>query len=634
MKTNRDLAEHLFQKTLGAITGLEPDVDAPLGGVSIDDVAEDSPLLYRIFHRAAGREEYIGKESGQEEFGEEGRVRSSAENLLWKAAEKGKEIFCEYYSREENSDRAKKALAVLEDPKTTPEEKAKAVSGIWAPETEMSEEEIIRRWRLAEVKPNPHPLNPNEVVLQLNALYTRPETDPHGNPAGYIPRNQRATARSVLADPGRKLADYDHPVHLFEEDEKHELIRCLRELDEDISFEKEKGVLPKDYLFPVLLSLSVTHSSLDAPCKDWIMDKIRSLNLSDISVFVLTEKTIEKMKGKVEGGPYTVFSVFGKYGVHFNALKYSQLIMEKAYGIRAGFKLDTDEGIRSRDLFAETGKTWLTTLCHSLWGGKARDWRGREVELAFNLGEYTNSKDIDALGYSKAMREPDVKASPCAGNNDLFFNKGAAHAKATALYNRFNILEDHISHSVVKGGGYGITNEGLRRYRPFTFSLVGRAEDQQFYFTGLSAGARGIFHPDLRIAHYKGAVASSERKTEASRFLGDMYRLVLFQHLVEIIGVKEDIDPMPGVFAGSLARAQVIYHLLYKASSYFSSNRKELGDELLQGWGELHNLIKQIENGEIIELLKGERKQWEDFVKAVKTLDPAEGKAIFEECKA
>jgi len=636
VKNNRRRAKQLFRKTLGAVTGLDPDMEGPLGSVSVKGFQDGTSLPCRIFQWAsgAGAEGSIAKGSSLKSEDGNHNEDLPQENLLWEAAENGKEIFCSYYSREENSDRAKAALAILENEGVSPEEKAKTISGIWAPETEMPEEDIIRRWRLKEVVPNPAPIQPTEVVLQLNALYTLPETDQHGSLAEYIPADKREIAGQVLTGPGRKLADYDHPVHLFEEDEKHELIQCLRELEKDIAFEKEKEVLPREYSFPVLLSVSVTHVNLDGPCGTWILEKLRSLRLSHISVFVLTEEVVKTIKNVLIDNTLTVYSVFGKYGVHFNALKYTQLLMEKAYGIRAGFKLDTDEGIRSKDLFAATGRTWLTTLCHTLWGGKALDWRGREVELVFNLGEYINSKDIDALGYSKAMREPDVKASPCAGNTNLFFNKGAAHAKATALYNHFNLLEDHISHTVVKGGGYGITNEGLRKFRPFTFSLVGRAEDQQFYFSGLSKGARGIFHPDLRIAHYKGAVASSEKKTEASRFLGDMYRLILFQYLAGLTGVKEDIDPMPGVFAGELGRAQAIYHLLYKASYYYSSDRTELGDELLKGWTELNDLIEHIKSGEILELLRGEQRQWEEFVKAEDTPAKAELQTLFEKSRA
>ena len=349
-------------------------------------------------------------------------------------------------------------------------------------------------------------------------------------------------------------------------------------------------------------------------------------------LFVLTEEAINSVKAELIGPGFRVYSVFGKYGVHFNALKYTQLLMERAYGIKAGFKLDTDEGIRSEELYYITGETWLQTLCHELWDGSARDWRGRKVQLAFNLGEYMNEQDINHLGYKRAMRTPDVKRRKNHQHGDLFFNKGDAHAKATELYNRFHRLQDHISHTVVKGGGYGITNSGLRKALPFTFSLVGRAEDQQFYFSGLAGGTRGIFHPDLRIAHYKGAVASSEKKTAVSRFIGDMYRLVIFQHLAEYFGVKEDIDPMPGIFAGPLARAQAFLHTLYKSLQLIENGDVESADLLLSsGWPELEELMEAIDAGEIRKRVEAEQQQWKEFVAAADAANPIETRRIFEQ---
>lgn len=604
MEEDRTRAERLFAKTIAAVVELDPAVFEP-------EAAFEVPLhrgAIDIFRRCA---------EGKTVLALDADYADSLMRLLREGASDAKEILTSFYARKENTVRARAALAVIEDPTRPPEEKASVVAGVWAPEIEMNEEDILRRWRLTDVRANPEPIRPTEVIIQLNGLYTLPESS--GD-----------RSRGLLDDPGRKIADYDHPVHLFERDENHELINCLRELEEDLVFEKEKGVLPGDYRVPVLLSVSVTHENLDGPCGEWIHERVRNLELKHIRIIVLTEKAVDKIKRELLGADIGVYSVFGRYGVHFNALKYTQLLLEQAWGIRAGFKLDTDEGIRSRDLYKATGKTWFQTLCHELWGGTALDWRGRRVDLAFNLGEYVNEKDIDRLGYVKAMREPDVKLPESHVHADIFFDKGYAHAKGTALYNRFTELEDHISHTVVKGGGYGITNAGLRSHVPFTFSLVGRAEDQQFYFSGLASGARGIFHPDLRIAHYKGKVADSESKTEVTRFLGDMYRLIIFEHLAKSAGVKEDIDPMPGVFAGELARAQAFFHLLYRAVRYFNAGKSDEAEELLRGWKELNGLIDAIDSGEIARQLARERDEWHAFVRTADTIDPELTRRAFE----
>jgi len=304
-------------------------------------------------------------------------------------------------------------------------------------------------------------------------------------------------------------------------------------------------------------------------------------------------------------------------------LKYFQLLLDKTEGYRAGFKLDTDEGIRSHDLHAATGKTWFQTLCHPYWGGSARDDQGRPVYLGVNQGEYINEKDIHAFGYANCLRKPDVSFDGNYQGPAIFFNKGVAHAKTTALYNHeVDKLEDFCSHPVVKGGGYGIDNIALRKHIPFTLSKVGRAEDQQFYMAGLSGGNRGIFAPDLRIAHYKQSVATTENATEVTRFLGDMFRLVIFQELVAILGVKDDIDPMPGVFAGELARLQAFLSILYKSYTYCAAGETPKGDLLFdRGLKELQALIREIDSGNIRSCWQNEQKDWEAFIQSVDACD-------------
>jgi len=266
-------------------------------------------------------------------------------------------------------------------------------------------------------------------------------------------------------------------------------------------------------------------------------------------------------------------------------------------------------------LYAARGKTWFQVLCHPYWGGSAVDWRGSEVLLGVNEGEYVNSTDIDKFGFPAALRIPDVSIPNSWSGPNMFFQKGFAHGRTTALYNKFETVEAAVSHTVVKGGGYGITNEGLRKAVPFTFSWVGRAEDQQFYFSGIPGGLRGIFHPDLRIAHYKASVKGAEQKTAATRFIGDMYRLIIFKRLAELMGVKKDIDPMPGVFAGELAPAQAVFATLLKAVEFNGRNNVSAAKYLLkEGTAELLDLEHRIERKEVDREVRREREMWRYFI--------------------
>ena len=499
-------------------------------------------------------------------------------------------------------------------------ENAAVMAGnLWLPELTIPEESILERWELTEVEPNPDPIKPTEVVLQLNALYTVPEEPVSGS---WLSLYEEAVQKARSGE-REGIAEYDHPVALFAPPEEHELEGCLDELDQDMAFEKSRGVLPQDYRVPVLVSVSVTHPYLDHPAGEWLRSLLEAREFHHLKILLLTEETVRKVQRNLLSRPYPNLTVLGGYGRHFNTLKYFQLFMEKGYGCRAGFKLDTDEGIHSEDLFKATGKTWMETLCDPLWGGTALDWRGNRVTLGFNEGEYVDSRDLDRLGYAGALREPDVKLPSTRQGEELFFPKGIAHARTTALYNREADGDHVLSHPVVKGGGYGVTNQALRQAHPFTHPRVGRAEDQQFYFSALPGGVRGVFIPNLRIIHYKSAVAKSEEKTEATRLLGDMARILLFRHLILKFDIKDDLDPMPGVFASPLARPQTLLHLLYRAWHFYHKGKETTAEILLaRGVAELKRLKNDIDAGEVDREWDEEKQSWQFLTSETAGLSP------------
>jgi hypothetical protein len=233
-----------------------------------------------------------------------------------------------------------------------PEEAAWAAARLWAPEIATREEDAVALWRLKNVRANPEPLKPGEIVLQLNALYTLPSRIPDDLPDGLAEKG-----RSVMDNPGRKVADYDHPVPLFEADQDHELVSCLRNLEDDLAFEKSAGVFPENYQVPVLLSVSVTHENLDTPVTAWLSHLLRRSRYRHFKLYLLTEQWCRKLDRELFSNTMTQFGVSGPYGRHFNALKYASLLFERIGPVRAGFKLDTDEAICSRDLYNATGRS-------------------------------------------------------------------------------------------------------------------------------------------------------------------------------------------------------------------------------------------------------------------------------------
>jgi hypothetical protein len=598
----RAIIEETLLATIRLITGINSTLPA-LGGLPVKPPAagqdEVEHTIAEFFHAVVAGKTPASR-AARELLNEFGNVR---------------EIFVAYYAADEN-------FAFFEARRPTvlsgtdPETVAQAVSELWAPEIAMPDNEIFRRWQLKDVKPNPRPYQPVEVLVPLNAMYGPPENVP-----ADLPQSIKDEWTRVQDQPDPVFFDYDHPVVLFSPDKQHELVLCLQELDRDIAYEKSQGVFPANYKLMVPVSVSVTHPRLDRLAGMWLNHVLKEKKYAHLDVYILTEEKCRRIRqglGFTSANP-AIFSVLGKYANHFNVLKYFPLLAEKTHGIRAGMKLDTDEGTRTRELKELTGKTWFETLCHPYWGGTALDYRGQPVYLGVNEGEYINEKDMNEKGYAACLREPDVKIPKTYIDPTIFFNKGFAHTRATALYNKkVDKLEDFISHPVVKGGGYGVDNAAVQRCAPFTLSAVGRAEDQQFYMAGLSRGVAAIFPPNLRIAHYKMSVAVTEHSTEVSRFIGDLFRLVIFQHIVEILGVKHQVDPMPGVFAGKLARAQAFCNLLYKSHGYFAVGKKDFGRELfIRGRKELTELEREIDAGDMKKLWAAEQAEWERFVKAV-----------------
>lgn len=591
-----------FKETIAHITGLKEGFP-PLGGIKV--AHGDSPTQNDI----AGFFMYILGLSDSYENTELFDIYNILEN-----------DFLRYYSDEENTCFLEDRIQIIESA-TDNNIRAKAITEIWAPETAMHNDEILPAWKLSSVQANTHPYKPEEILLQLNGLYTLPEDVPDSLPGNI--RDEWNRIKDISDD---IFYEYDHPVPIFCPDTTHELVACLHELDLEIGFEKEQAVFDDQYKVPVVISVSVTHPRLDHLCVMWLKTILGEKKYKHLNLFILSEKSTTHLKNILgfQPGENSVFSVSGKYANHFNTLKYFQLIMGKTHGIRAGFKLDSDEGIRSRDLYSVTGTTWFNTMCHHYWGGTAEDAWGTHVYIGVNEGEYVNEKDIKAHGYENSLRLPDVIFDGTYVSPDIFFHKGIAHACATSLYNKAGEkLEDFISHPVVKGGGYGIDNYALKKFVPFTLSLVGRAEDQQFYLSGLARGVCGIFTPDLRIAHYKQSLAASESTTEVSRFIGDMFRLVIFKEIVGFLGVKGKINPMPGVFAGDLARVQAFFSILYKSYAYCHRGDIEKGDLLFRrGIDELAHLMQTIDSGKIKQQWDKEQTDFQNLVIAIESCSP------------
>ena len=606
--------EAVFSRTLELCAGFG-------GGPALGGASHENPKTGTLagqisgFLRSAveGRPDYSLLPE-QEKLGDFAREASAA--------------FAGYYADEQNYRRAVDDIECLFN-SGDQLELAQAVSRIWCPELLIDDVEIFDSWKLSGVKPNPAPYNPSDIIIQLNALYSPAgETVP-----AEVDEKTAASYRRFIEDSPERIAVYDHPVPVFTRGDQHELEKCLVELDHDIAFEKESGIFPENDRLKVLISISTTHRGLDEVCEYWLQSVLSELGVKHLCCYLLSENKARRLEELI-GGKADIFTVQGKYACHFGALKYAQLIFGKAFGTRAGFKLDTDEGIHSEDMQKVSGKTWLEQLCHPYWGGSGINSDGRRISIGFNIGEYVDSRDLDSLGYNEAIRTPEVKPKKDLRGTYLLFNKGVCQAKGTMLLNRTRRLEDFISHPLVKGGGYGIDNDGLRTAVPVGFSMVGRAEDQQFYYSAAGAGVQGIFNPMLRIIHYKAAVAKSEHRSKVGTSIADIYRMLLFRELMSGLRVIEKTTPFPANYASPLSKAQAFFLWLWLVFTESAAGNEETAQEYLnEGINELLPLLAEIKAGRIMEKFESEKEAWREFIEAVDSMAQADAAGWLESLK-
>ena len=141
----------------------------------------------------------------------------------------------------------------------------------------------------------------------------------------------------------------------------------------------------------------------------------------------------------------------------------------------------------------------------------------------------------------------------------------------------------------VTGGTTGIRVDALRRYRPFAYSRISRAEDQAYIMPVLYQPGP----PYLRYAHVPGLIMRHDkqglfgdamRTAAAGKTAGDYERMILFSHLVEALPWSRDrtrdaLAPFTGSFIQPIG---VTLALLAFALRILSLKNKEQAEELLR----------------------------------------------------
>lgn len=542
------------------------------------------------------------------------------------------------------------------------EKTMRKIRGLFFPEgafdSGMKEEKISalrKKRRVTVTGPNSGRIKKpeREVLFTSNALLTLPspsvevdEIDIHPG----IKDQLKIIARE------EQVYWYDHPVQIGVIPENNELIYGLENFDRALAWEEEQGIKEKGRKVDFLLSVSVTHRGLHDISREYIEHELKKKSrIMRLNLTIFTEKDTEKLLEDIlipAAEKYLesddnevlreIFGVDGKYGRHYTFLKAVTPLWKLFVSpeTRGSFKIDLDQVFPQKELVEKTGKSALEHLTSELWGASGRDSKGNPVHLGLIAGALVNEKDI-----GKSLFYPDVPFPEEDEKRDtLIFYSKLPQALSTAAEMQTRYGEDTdidgrrncIQRIHVTGGTTGILIESLKRYRPFTPSFIGRAEDQAYLMSTLfqkkKEGYLRYLHCDGLIMRHDKEIFASEsiKAAKIGKIIGDYERIVLFSCYAASLPwgvgeIKDAVDPFTGCFISRIPWTVVFLRLMLKTASLYENekSRKEasiflkLGSERLGG---LMNILKS-ENMNIARLYERERRGWDLYYDIVDVLE-------------
>jgi hypothetical protein len=402
---------------------------------------------------------------------------------------------------------------------------------------------------------------------------------------------------------------YDHPIPIGTEEKANEILYGLKNLNEALFFEKERGTMHRDQSADVVLSMSVTHPSLQKAAGIYLRKELSKMDdLSHINVFGFTEADTEELINRVlipaakkyfpdsdVSGLKDVFGVDGEYGRHYSFLKAVAPLWKAVMNedTKATFKIDLDQVFPQNDLLRETGKSALELLCFPLWGGHGEDSWGNDVEMGMIAGALVNGNDI-----SKGLFTPDVPLAPIEQKADgIIFPSVIPQALSTeaemmTIYedDSINGVDSAIQRIHVTGGTNGIRIDSLLKYRPFTPSFIGRAEDQCYI---LSVLQKSIDDCTLRYIHRDGLIMRHDKENFAleaieaaktGKVVGDYIRMILFSRYSQALpydfsALRNEVLPFTGSFITEFPITISLMRMMLKAAYLCET---EEGDEAMK----------------------------------------------------
>ncbi len=486
----------------------------------------------------------------------------------------------------------------------------------------------------------------HEVLFTSNVLLSVPDASTDIDALPY-PADLREAIRTAAAEPQRHW--FDHPIQIGVEPAANELLYGLRGLDAAIDAEPNAGRVT------CLLSVSVTHDGLGAIARRYVEAELaREGHLRNLDVVVITEVDTRRLIDEVllpvlrapdadaAEGLRRVLGVDGRYGRHYSFLKAVAALWHVAIdpAIRATFKIDLDQVFPQDVLRAETGRTMFGHLCSPLWGATARGAYGEELELGMLAGALVNERDI-----AEGLFTPDVPIPdrlPALDEHVFFSSLPQAISTRAEMMERYDgPAIDGITHALqrihVTGGTNGIRVDALRKYRPFTPTWVGRAEDQAYLLSALNGTGAGT---RLAYAHAAGLIMRHDKRAFAGqamaaakigKLIGDDVRILVFSAYVRALtleGADDDVlhrllDPFTGCFASPIPQTLVLLRLALRTLRLFGSGHVDDASEYaVDGPRRVDEYLRTGGEAAVVALeLERERAAWDLYYDALDIIE-------------
>lgn len=490
---------------------------------------------------------------------------------------------------------------------------------------------------------NESPVNDpaRDILFTSNVLLTMPQK------SGDL---ECLDISDTLKEALKKMSDekqvywYDHPVQIGVRPENNEVLYGLSGLDRAVDFEKGRGIAPPDARPGCLLSVSVTHDGLHHVAKQYLEEEFkRSGGFRNIDVYIFTEDDtraiIEEVLAPAAGhylnvnraeDALNVLGVDGEYGRHYSFLKAISALWQVFIdpSVKATFKIDLDQVFPEEELVSETGASAFEHLMTPLWGAEGIDSSGRPVKLGMIAGALVNQQDI-----GRSLFTPDVPfPEKDTAYDEYFFFSALPQSVSTEaeMMTRYGDKAPDGRHACIQrihvtGGTVGILVDSLMKFRPFTPSFIGRAEDQAYIFSVMNRDGPGLVysHKDgLIMRHDKEAFARTAiEAAHTGKLIGDYVRILYFTEyaraLTDDISVIKDIaDPFTGCFISRIPLTVVYLRFALKAASLLFEEEAEKGIEFLKAGSERIGRAIEFTRGKESRLKKKyveERRGWHLF---------------------